>query len=335
VALQAHHQLLSESPDVVLIILPDLRHPHCGLADHAAVIGAELEKRGVQCQLQYWKANHFCVSATPVLIEFTPLAYSRFGLSLSLLMQVVRWRLNGCRVITYFHELPFSNGWQWKRRLAAALQRAYCALLAAASASSLVNQETGLGWLQVFSGSKRISFLPTCSNVGESVDAPVPLKRPLQVVVFGSPGKRRHAHALVASLGGYRRLFGGDVKVIDIGEPLSIPEPIASEVTALGPLATPAIQSHLLSSRFGFFYAEPDQFSKSGVFAAYCAHGVVPIIAHSAEGMPACFLTPEEMFVGSRRVADPDSVWISCREWHRRFSVKTCANHIYNLVYGF
>ena len=95
--------------------------------------------------------------------------------------------------------------------------------LAAVSAHSLVNQQQGRRWLQLLCGSHRLSFLPTCSNVGESDSVATPANRPLQVVVFGSPGKRRHAHALVASLGGYRRLFGSHVHVIDIGEPLDLP----------------------------------------------------------------------------------------------------------------
>lgn len=318
----------------MLIIVPKSQSAYCGLADHATVIKVELELMGVGVEIQPWQPYLSGHTSTPILLEFTPLAYSRLGLSWPLLLQVVRWRLNGCRVIAYFHELPFSNGRQWKRKLAATLQRGYCVLLAAASSSSVQNQETGSRWLKLLCGAHRLSFLPTCSNVGESTDPPPPKSRALQVVVFGSPGKRRHAHALVASQGGYRHLFGANVNVIDIGEPMQLPQELIAEVSALGPLPVAKIQNHLLSSRFGFFYSEPDQFSKSGVFAAYCAHGVVPIIAHGTADQPAHYLTPADITSGSQRFVNPDAVWQSCRAWHQQFSASACASHIYKLAYA-
>lgn len=317
----------------MLIIIPRSQTATCGLADHASVIKTELERIGAAVQIEHMQTHLSVERSIPILLEFTPLAYSRLGLSLPLLLQVLRWRLNGHRVITYFHELPFSNGRQWKRKLAAMLQRCYCVLLAAASSRSVQNQETGSRWLKVLCGAHRLSFLPTCSNMGESQDAPKPENRPLQVVVFGSPGKRRHAHALVASQGGYRRLFGANVSVIDIGELMQLPDKIAAEVSALGPLHVAVIQNHLLSSRFGIFYSEPDQFSKSGVFAAYCAHGVVPIIAHGTPDQPIHYLTLEDITSCSRRFANPDAVWQSCRTWHHQFSASACAGHIYKLAY--
>ena len=72
--------------------------------------------------------------------------------------------------------------------------------------------------IKFFSGRCRLFFMPTFSNIGECESVDSPGIRPLQVVVFGSPGKRRHAHTLVASLGGYRRMFGPQVRVVDIGE---------------------------------------------------------------------------------------------------------------------
>ena len=273
-------------------------------------------------------------SSTPIVLEFTPLSYSRYGLNCVLLTKVLLWRLKGCRVITYFHELPFPNGMGLKKQLAVSLQQVYCLFLAAVSAHSLVNQQQGRRWLQLLCGSHRLSFLPTCSNVGESDSVATPANRPLQVVVFGSPGKRRHAHALVASLGGYRRLFGANVNVIDIGEPLDLPWELVSEVNVLGSLPSTEIQVHLLASRFGFFYAEPNQFSKSGVYAAYCAHGVIPIMANTAPGMPSCYLTPEDITTRSPRFLNPEVVWTSSRQWYQEFSVSASAKRIYQLAHA-
>ena len=318
----------------LLIIVPRSQSPFCGLRDHAHVIKSTLEPLGLAAKIRMWQPKLLSPRKSPVLLEFTPLAYSRFGLNWVLLIKVLQWRLNGSRVITYFHELPFPNGMGLKKQLAVSLQQAYCALLAAASAHSVVNQQHGWRWLQFLCGRKRLSFLPTCSNVGESNWVDVPANRSLQVVVFGSPGKRRHAHALVASLGGYRRLFGANVHVIDIGEPLDLPWDLVSEVNVLGSLSSIEIQVHLLASRFGFFYAEPNQFSKSGVFAAYCAHGVIPIMAHSAPGEPSCYLTPEDIKTSSQRFLNPEVVWTSSRQWYQEFSASASAKRIYQLAHA-
>lgn len=319
----------------MLIIVPCRQSAFCGLHDHASVIKSELEHIGLEVDILIWHFQPSSICNTSILLEFTPLAFSRFGISLPLLFQVLRWRLSGCRVITYFHELPFPNGRGFKKQLAVSLQQAYCSFLAAASAHSLVNQQRGRRWLHRLCGRHRVSFLPTCSNVGESDLPVIPAKRSLQVVVFGSPGKRRHAHALVASLGGYRRLFGANVNVIDIGEPLDLPLELVSEVNVLGSLPSAEIQAHLLSSRFGFFYAEPSQFSKSGVYAAYCANGVIPIMAHSSPGMPSCYLTPEDIAPVSERFLNPEAVWNSSRQWYEQFSAASAAERIYQLAHAF
>ena len=90
----------------LLIIIPQSQSPFCGLRDHAHVIKSELELIGLDVEIRMG-IPFVCQYNTSILLEFTPLAYSRFGLSFHLLLKVLQWRLNGCRVITYFHELPF------------------------------------------------------------------------------------------------------------------------------------------------------------------------------------------------------------------------------------
>ena len=94
----------------MLIIVPRSQTVFCGLQDHANVIKVELERIGLNVEICIWGFQSSLRPNTSILLEFTPLAYSRFGVSWPLLLQVLRWRLNGCRVITYFHELPFPNG---------------------------------------------------------------------------------------------------------------------------------------------------------------------------------------------------------------------------------
>ncbi len=312
----------------MLIVIPESPPGFCGLADHARVIAAAIAQGGPSVHICHWRQARSCAPGRPVLLEYTPLAYSPFGLPWGLLVDVVLWRWRGSRVVTYVHELPFPNGPGWKRQLAVLAQRCHCMLLAAVSSAVVVNQPSGLGWLSLLCGHRRVSFLPTCSNVGEAAQVPPPQGRPLQVVVFGSPGKRRHAHALVAELGGYRHLFGEGVRVIDIGDPLLLPDGVKLEVECIGPLPAALVLAHLLESRYGFFYAEPQQFSKSGVFAAYCAAGVVPVIAYRDALSSPHYLVPAQLLDGLHVVATIDAIWREDRQWAERSSAKACGERL-------
>lgn len=316
----------------MLIVIPSPEGTSCGLSDHARVIAAELSQRGMAVSLCPWPQPWSPAAGTAILLQFTPLAYSRVGLPWGVLRRVLWSRLRGNAVVTYFHELPFTNGNTWKRQCAVMLQRAFCMLLAGFSDQAVLNQDVGLRWLgRLRPGSPPI-FLPSCSNVGESLHVPPPRARPDQVVIFGSPGKRRHAHQLIAELGGYRRLFGATVTVLDIGEPLTLPVSLHEEVDSLGSLPPDEVFAYLLQCRYGFFYSEPHQFSKSGVFAAYCAAGVVPIIAYHASGESPFFLTSQQLIRRSASSEAVDRIWRNCRSWFARYSAKACADELWKLV---
>jgi len=312
----------------LIIVIPESDSSFCGLADHACVLATELELLGESVQIGHWRQFQRCSPASSLLLQFTPLAYSRIGFSLPLLVQLWRWKRRGCRVISYFHELPFPNGRQWKRRLAVVVQQLYGLLLVRLSFRVLVNQESGLDWLCWLGGRDRVSYLPVFSNIGQLASVAEPMERPLQVVVFGSAGKRRHAHALSAALGGYRHIFGSGVRVLDLGEPLADPSLLSADVECLGPLPATLAFQQLLQSRYGFFYSEPDQFSKSGVFAAYCAAGVVPVIAYGGANRSEFYLTVEELVASSDLPARSASVWSQARDWSSRFNASSAAARI-------
>lgn len=324
----------------MLIVVPRILGRSCGLNDHAQVIAAALPDGVQQAQILTLQQAGSIRSDQPVLLEFTPLAYSPIGLPIRLLLQVLRWRQQGRAVVVYFHELPFAGNSGLKALLAVRLQRLYCQLLAMSSTRIIVNQTSGETLFRRVPAERSPVFLPSCSNIGEAQAPPSYRQRPLRVAIFGSAGKRRHAHAVVASLGGYRALFGEAVEVIDIGDDLHLPPIVRPEVRCLGPLSAAAVLEQLLRCRFGFFYSEPEQFSKSGVFAAYCASGVVPVIAqagkpaspHSAPAVSTLFLTPEDVLAGISLDATAETVWRHSRQWHERYSVEVAARTIHSLL---
>ncbi|WP_231597178.1 hypothetical protein [Synechococcus sp. CBW1004] len=311
-----------------MIVIPRPDGASCGLADHARVIAAEASRRGIPAHVCPWPQPWLPSPNTPVLLEFTPLAYSRVALPWRLLLRVLLRRLRGGRVVTYFHELPFTNGNTWKRQVAVLLQQFFCILFAGLSHQAVVNQQDGVRWLSWLRPQSPPLFLPSFSNVGESDHVSEPSDRPLQVVIFGSAGKRRHAHQLVAELGGYRQLFGPTVTVLDIGEPLALPSSLHEEVDILGLLPAEQVFAHLVQSRYGLFYSEPYQFSKSGVFAAYCASGVVPIISLRTHQHCDHFLSLSQITDSPDFLLRSDAVWVNCRSWYCQYSTKSCASEV-------
>ncbi len=316
----------------LIIVVPQSIDQYCGLLDHASVLAAMLRSIGIAAEICRCPPFSFPDHRASILLEFTPLSYSKIGLSLPLLLQLICSRLNGNVVIIYFHELPFANGRSLKRALAVACQRIYCYIAAAISNCSIVNQQSELAWLRWSCPFGRFYFLPTFSNIGEAESVLRPDQRPLQVVIFGSPGKRRHAHCVARQLGGYRKLFGEYVNVLDIGEPLAPAERPPDGVHCLGPLPKSEAFAHLLNSRYGFFYSEPHQFSKSGVFAAYCAAGVIPIIATLAPSASNLYLSPPDLQQPESLPEKLAFTWQATRQWHREYGVKQTALAIKKMV---
>lgn len=331
-ALPPYDHGVSGSTLGVLIVIPRSEVSTCGLADHAAVLASSVSRRGIPVSICPWPEPWRSASRAAILVEFTPLAYSRVGLPWPLLLRVLRIRLDCGRVVTYFHELPFTNGVTWKRLIAVLFQQAFCMLLSAVSNAVVVNQKAGVRWLGRLRRRSLPVFLPSFSNVGECDDVPPPSDRSCSVVIFGSPGKRRHAHELVAALGGYRKIFDSNVIVFDIGDPLILPASLLSEVQLLGALPADQVFDLLLQCRYGFFYSQPSQFSKSGVFAAYCAAGVLPIIASPALGDSEYFLSHRDLV---RDLCCPErllSVWLNCRRWFFRYSTEASAEQLCDLL---
>jgi len=126
--------------------------------------------------------------------------------------------------------------------------------------------------------------LPTFSNVGEPKEILSCKKRIRRMVIFGSAGSRERvytnsAKALLKSCG----LLGIE-EIVDIGPFLEKDVQIFSKeipVTAIGPQSSIKVSEVLSESMAGFidYSHNPRIISKSGVFAAYSAHGLVTVLS--------------------------------------------------------
>jgi hypothetical protein len=131
--------------------------------------------------------------------------------------------------------------------------------------------------------------MPVLSNVGEP-DRIAPIgERPPNMAVFGQPGlePRIYGSDQYEQTASIAKTLG-ITKIIDIGartDPLLDrlgPVPIVP----MGQLSPRCVSQQLISCQFGLINYDVAHLEKSSVFAAYAAHGVIPVCIGSSVAPP-------------------------------------------------
>jgi hypothetical protein len=190
-------------------------------------------------------------------------------------------RSHQLRIIVMFHELPKLHWQQFyvsdflnpihsivSRRLA---RMADTVLTSSTNLQAILSQ-----WL-----GRDITKISIFSGIGEPESLPHFALRQPHLVIFGGSARNRiyqnHFPALIQSC----QLLGIEA-IYDVGPPLKLPEAPSSDIklVEMGFLSQAEISELLLTARVGCIdYAPfPGNLAKSSVFAAYCAHGVLPIL---------------------------------------------------------
>lgn len=136
-----------------------------------------------------------------------------------------------------------------------------------------------------------VECLPCFSNVGEPKVIPSLKERERRMTVFGSPGTRArvyfsHLDSLILSC---KELGINEIYDIGNSDAITLPD-LASydiKITSLGTQPQKVIQDIFLKSQAGFvdYSHNIGTLGKSGVLAAYCAYGMLPVssICHPAD----------------------------------------------------
>lgn len=189
--------------------------------------------------------------------------------------------LNGVRLVTFFHEL-FATGRPWQKAFwFSRKQRSITARVAAASDACLTNREQSARWLEQAAGLKSdsVPHLAICSNVGEP-DTLIPWESRLpRAVTFGGAAFKRFALFDRAASVAQVLHDVGIGELVDIGEltPVDLKAFEAQNIEVLQKVRLPAedVGQILCESRIGLLDYNPAYIDKSGVMAAFIAHGVV------------------------------------------------------------
>jgi hypothetical protein len=218
-----------------------------------------------------------------IIVHVSGYGYARRGAPVWLESGLRRWlgRNRGVRVIGVFHEL-FARGKPWRSSfwygpLQARVSRRLWQLAHAGLTTNTPYADQLLAWRP--EARPFLTLMPVISTVGEPAAlAPFRDRKPT-AVVFGSPGLESRLYgAEVATLAQtVRRLGIGEI--IDIGGRRQPPpaEIGGAFVRTLGKQPAAAISDEMSACRFGFLAYDLAHVGKSTVFAAYAAHGVIPV----------------------------------------------------------
>ena len=255
-----------------------------------ASVSMTLSKREAQAASLHDRVaalRHDTTQSCSLVLHFSGYGYGERGVCLWLLdeLQALRAAMpRQLRLIVVFHEL-FASGPPWRSAFwLAGVQRWIATRLAQMADELWTNTAQHAVWLRSVRGAPATVHLrPVFCNVGEPGSTPVASTRRPTAVIFGAASTRqRVCNALGGHAGELHRQ--GVTAVVEVG-----PGPVSQLATVglphhhLGRLEPDALSALLQTSRFGLLDYPAELLGKSGVFAAYAAHGCVVLNTGSSE----------------------------------------------------
>ncbi len=223
--------------------------------------------------------------AKTILLHYVGYGYAKRGCPKWLVDGLLHWKTSypTADLITMFHEVA-ASGLPWTSAFwLSGSQHQLAKQLVLLSDRILTSKRSYAELLQSYAPERfmTIPTLPVFSTVGELQNSSNLSDRTRRLVIFGGRSKRTKVYE--DSLEQLRQIcqYLDIQKIFDIGPPLSsLPVNIDTvSVTAMGCLPSEEISVILSSSIAGFFNYSPTFLGKSTIFAAYCAHRVIPISA--------------------------------------------------------
>jgi hypothetical protein len=227
-----------------------------------------------------------CQQPLIVLLHYVNYGYAKRGCPVWLVDGLQRWLALDVKrsLITMFHEVYAQGFPPWTSSFwLSPIQRNLATRLAQLSSRCLTSRRDYAQLLDELSKGKhpQIPTLAIFSNVGEP-DRVLPLeKRSRKIVIFGGSDSRTKVYQNSSRELSYACQLLGIEKIVDIGPPTELTLSAIGGVTIveMGQLSAPRVSGILSQSIAGFFDYIPGYLAKSGIFAAYCAHGLLPISA--------------------------------------------------------
>lgn len=292
----------------IVQIVPRLPRAEGGVGGYAHALARHLRERfGIETR--FVEADDVAppdlAAGETVLVHYANYAYQRRGCPERLVAGLEAFRRAGGRLVTVFHEV-YAGGPPWRSSFwLGPSQRRLAARTARASDRIVTTLELYADLVRQLVPGAEIEVAPVFSTVGEPPEVPAFRDRPKTLAVFGGAGARRRAwEAHRADLLAACRFLGIE-EVVDVGPSTGLPAPELDglPIRVLGTLPEEEVSRTLLGARAGFLAYPPGFLPKSTIYAAYCAHGLLPISA--ARAVPG----------------DPEAAAAAARAWYLEHSL--------------
>ena len=305
---------MTRSPEL-LSVIPEARG---GVWDFTHALAAELGTSGQILAIARGDGGALARAQAPaVLLHYSGYGYAKRGAPLWLVRSIREHRDRFGSLGVFFHEL-YALRWPWSSAFWLSPVQQYVAQRLARMADFWVTTcDKYALWLRRHAGSKPHAVLPIPSNIGEP-PALGSQRQPI-IVVFGSAGLRSTAYQA-----GGERLFAWareqQLAIHDIGGQVS--EPALAQrlrragVIEHGFLAHAEASALLATARYGIVRHRAAELAKSTIFAAYCAHGVCPIVLASHYDGADGLLPSRHYYAGVPAAAGTDSDRVGQAAWH-------------------
>lgn len=300
-------------PKKIIQIICQMPQTGCGVGDYAFNLGKQLfddfgvESQFIVCNLEFNQtniSNEFLFTnlveksakelsavlavqmqeGAVVLLHYVGYGYAKRGCPVWLVkgMQCWRRKFPNIRLGIVFHEI-YAKGYFWRSSFwLSPLAKQIAAQLFTMSDFCFTSTQVYADILRKLNSRKQnnICVLPVFSNVGESISSSLLSDRKSHLIVFGKSSSRaliynRYLDVLKVSC---RQLKIEEIH--DIGEPIknSLSKIDRIKVIKHG-LLMPKDVGELLSEALAGVIFLPSRFilDKSGVFASYCAHRMLPV----------------------------------------------------------
>lgn len=345
--------------NTIVQVVPRLPPPEEGVGGIAFAFASALGERGFTSRFVVpaphgaaAKATGFGRDVTEIASEPSAFAAALEGAEHTILHYagygyhprgVPRWLAEGLArtdgaLWTQFHEV-WATGPPWRSSFwLAPLQRRIAGAIGDRSARITTSLDLYARMLRgrLSDPQREIMIRPVISGIGEPAESLPFSNREPRLVLFGGPGVRRRAYAEESGAIEEAARSLNLAEIWDIGPedvaPISLG---ALPVRRLGALPASEVSAILAASAAGFLSYPLGFLGKSSVFAAYAAHGALPICA----GLPIA--TADQTSTGPRagaefwdagatspRPPDPSLIADAARSWYEGHSVARQAAEI-------
>ena len=264
-----------------------------------------------------------------VIVHVSGYGYQKRGVPFWLLEGIRGWRqMHGrCRLLGIFHEL-FATGRVWNSSFWLSKAQEYTTrAIWNACDGGITTTAPYYRQLALWrpNAERLLRTMPVFSNVGEPMSVPAPDDRSPRLAVFGRAGTGQNVYEKP-----FHCMSELIVKMLDVSEVIDMgtrtskpPERLGrAPIRVLGQLPPELVSEQLRSCRYGLLNYDVARLEKSGVFAAYAVHGVIPVCIGSEAGPP---LGLEEgkhfMRWPLSRAADLRSMQEKLMEWYHGHSI--------------